>query len=91
MRFVYHHLTKPGEIDTSPFRSVKPGGSSAVIDEEPRPGSSAAETVTENRGGRGMPQEILIKELTSAGFQVVKILNDWPNHSYCVVFRRRAS
>jgi hypothetical protein len=37
-----------------------------------------------------MPQEILIEELTSAGFQVVKVLDDWPNHSYCVVFRRPA-
>jgi ubiquinone/menaquinone biosynthesis C-methylase UbiE len=88
MRFVYHHLTKPAEIGTSLFRSLKPGGLLAVIDEEPRPGSSAVEGVPENRGGHGMPQKILIEELTSAGFQVVKVLDDWPNHSYCVVFRR---
>jgi hypothetical protein len=31
---------------------------------------------------------VLLEELTSVGFQVVKALDDWPNHSYCVVFRR---
>jgi predicted methyltransferase len=85
---VYHHLTKPAEIDMSLFRSVKPGGSLAVIGEEPRPGSSRVEGVPENRGGHGMPRKILIEELTPVGFQVVKVLDDWPNHSYCVVFRR---
>jgi ubiquinone/menaquinone biosynthesis C-methylase UbiE len=91
LRFVYHHLTKPAEIDASLFRSLKPGGLLAVIDEEPRAGSSAVEGVPKNRGGHGMPQKILTEELTSAGFQVVKALDDWPNHSYCIVFRRPAS
>jgi predicted methyltransferase len=42
MRLVYHHLTKPAEIDASLFRSLKPGGLLAVIDEEPPPGSSTS-------------------------------------------------
>ena len=42
----------------------------------------------ENRGGHGVPQIILIAELTAAGFQVVKIQNDWPADDYCVVFRK---
>jgi SAM-dependent methyltransferase len=88
MRFVYHHLTKPAEIDTSLFSSVKPGRMLAIIDEEPRPGTSRPEGVPESRGGHGMPRKILIEELTSVGFQVVKALDDWPNHSYCVEFRR---
>jgi ubiquinone/menaquinone biosynthesis C-methylase UbiE len=88
LRFVYHHLTKPIEIDKSLYRSLKPGGLLAVIDEEPPPGSSRPEGVPENRGGHGMPQKLLIEELTSAGFQFVKALDDWPNHSYCVVVRK---
>lgn len=68
MRFVYHHLTKPAEIDTSLFRSVKPGGMLAIIDEEPRSGTSRPAGVPENRGGHGMPRKILIEELTSVGF-----------------------
>jgi hypothetical protein len=88
MRFVYHHLTKPTEIDASLFCSLKPCGLLAVIDEEPPPESLRVEGVPENRRAYGMPQKILIEELTSAGFEVVKALDDWPNKSYCVVFRR---
>jgi len=88
MRSVYHHLTKPAEVDASLFRSLKPDGLLAVIDEEPRPGTKRVEGVPENRGGHGIPQKILIEELTAAGFQVVKSLDDWPSNLYCVVFRK---
>ena len=90
MRLVYHHLTKPAEIDASLFRSLKPGGLLAVIDQEPPPGSSKVNGVPENRSGHGMPEKILIEELTSAGFQVVKV-QDWPDNNYCVVFRKPGS
>jgi ubiquinone/menaquinone biosynthesis C-methylase UbiE len=88
MRLVYHHLTRPAEIDASLFRSLKTGGLLAVIDEEPRPGTKRVEGVPENRGGHGVPQKILIEELTSAGFQVVKSFDDWPDNHYCVIFRK---
>jgi len=88
MRRVYHHLTKPAEIDASLFRSLKPGGLLAVIDEEPAPGTSVPEGVPKNRGGHGMPKQLLIDELTAAGFQVVETPNYWHNRDYCVVFRK---
>jgi len=88
MRLVYHHLTKPAEIDASLLRSLKPGGMLAVIDQEPKAGSKAVEGVPENRGGHGIPEKILIEELTAAGFQLVKALDDWPDHHYCVIFRK---
>lgn len=88
MRLVYHHLTKPAEIDASLFRSLKPGGLLAVIDEEPSPGSTRVAGVPENRVGHGIPQKILIAELTSAGFQVAKTLDGWPDNDYCVIFRK---
>jgi len=92
MRLVYHHLTKPTEIDASIFRSLKPGGRLAVIDENPRKDSTIPEGVPKNRGGHGIPQEILISEVTAAGFQVETIDNHWPadafHQLYCVVFRR---
>jgi len=88
MRLVYHHLTKPAEMDASLFRSLKPGGLLAVIDEEPGAGSKPAEGVPENRGGHGMPKKLLIQELTAAGLQVVQVLTDWGNQGYCAIFRK---
>ncbi|HTQ56150.1 MAG TPA: methyltransferase domain-containing protein [Bryobacteraceae bacterium] len=90
MRLVYHHFVKPAEMDASLFRSLKPGGRLAVIDEEPKPGSSRVAGVPENRGGHGVPQKILIAELTAAGFEVAKISDDWSDGDYCVVFRKPA-
>ena len=94
MRLVYHHLTKPAEVDASLLRSLKPGGLLAVLDEEPAPGSSIPDGVPKNRVGHGVPQKILIEELTAAGFQVVTTRDDWPgahdsyHPTYCVVFRK---
>ena len=93
MRLVYHHLTKPAEIDASLFQSLKPGGQLAVIDEDPRDGSAVPEGVPKNRGGHGVPQKILIRELESAGFKIQSVHNDWPSRDefhkiYCAVFRK---
>ncbi len=95
MRLVYHHFTKPAEIDASLFRALKPSGLLAVIDEEPRSGSTIPAGVPKNRGGHGVPQKILIDELTAAGFQVVTTRDDWrtddsTRQAYCVVFRKPA-
>jgi ubiquinone/menaquinone biosynthesis C-methylase UbiE len=93
MRLVYHHFTKPADIDASLFRSLKPRGRLAVIDEEPRKGSTVPDGVPRNRIGHGVPQTILINELLSAGFEVESIINDWPHDEYhqlyCVVFRKK--
>jgi predicted methyltransferase len=94
MRLVYHHLTKPAEVDASLFRSLKPGGLLGVLDEEPAPGSSIPEGVPKNRIGHGVPEKIVIDELTAAGFKVVSTRDDWPgghdsyHPTYCVVFRK---
>ena len=88
MRLVYHHITKPAEIDANLLRSLRPGGLLAVIDEEPQPGTKPPEGVPENRVGHGVPQMIVIEELTAAGFQVVKTIDDWPDKHYCVIFRK---
>jgi predicted methyltransferase len=93
MRLVYHHLTKPADIDASLFRSLKPGGLLAIIDEEPVSGTSIPKGVPKNRGGHGVPQKVIIGELTAAGFQFVTARDDWPSHdaihhTYCAVFRR---
>jgi ubiquinone/menaquinone biosynthesis C-methylase UbiE len=89
LRRVYHHLTKPVEFDANLVRSLKPGGRLAIIDFAPRAGLEPVEGVPSNRGGHGIPQKIVIEELSAAGLQVEKIVNDWPENSYCVLFVKR--
>jgi len=89
LRHVYHHLTKPAEFDANLVRSLKPGGRLAIIDFPARAGLDPVEGVPSNRGGHGIPQKVVVKELTAAGLQVEKIVNDWPDNDYCVLFVKR--
>ena len=89
LRHVYHHLTKPAEFDAKLVQSLKPGGRLAIIDFPPRSGLDPVEGVPSNRGGHGIPQKIVIEELTAAGLQMEKVVNDWPDNDYCVVFVKK--
>ena len=89
LRRVYHHLTKPAEFDANIVRSLKPGGWLAIIDFTPRSGLEPVEGVPSNRGGHGVPQKIMIEELTAAGLQMRKTVNDWPDDDYCVFFVKK--
>jgi predicted methyltransferase len=89
LRRVYHHLTKPVEFDANLVRSLKPGGRLAIIDFPPRAGLEPVEGVPSNRGGHGIPQKIVIEELSAAGLKVEKIVDDWPEDDYCVLFVKR--
>lgn len=89
LRRVYHHLTKPAEFDANLVRSLKPGGLLAIIDFPPRKGLDPVEGVPSNRGGHGIPQKIVIEELTAAGLQLETTVNDWPDDSYCVLFVKK--
>lgn len=89
LRRVYHHLTKPAEFDANLVRSLKPGGRLAIIDFPPRAGLDPVEGVPSNRGGHGIPQKIVIEELTAAGLQMEKVVNDWPDDDYCVLFLKK--
>jgi SAM-dependent methyltransferase len=89
LRRVYHHLTRPAEFDANLVRSLKPGGRLAIIDFPPRSGLDPVEGVPANRGGHGIPQKIVIEELTAAGLQVEKVVDDWPNDDYCVLFVKK--
>jgi len=89
LRHVYHHLTKPAEFDAGLVRSLKSGGRLAIIDFPPRAGLEPVEGVPSNRGGHGIPKRIVIEEMTAAGLKVEKIVDDWPDDSYCVLFVKR--
>ena len=86
LRHVYHHLTQPTEFDESLARSLKPGGRLAIIDFPPEANSEPVPGVPKNRGGHGVPQKIMVDELTSAGLQVEKTINDWSGRDYCIIF-----
>ena len=93
MRFVYHHFTHPVEIDASLLGALKPGGRLAVIDFRPTRILSVLRPVNgvpSNRGGHGIPKQVLIDELTGAGFALAATPPDWPGPGYCVVFRKPA-
>jgi predicted methyltransferase len=91
MRRVYHHFTEPEKEDASLFQSLKPGGLLAVIDFQPGEGpgdSKLPKGVPKNRGGHGVPKQLLIDELTAAGFKIVAAPTDWTAPDYCVIFKK---
>jgi ubiquinone/menaquinone biosynthesis C-methylase UbiE len=89
LRHVYHHLTKPAQFDAGLVRSLKSGARLAIIDFAPRAGLEPVEGVPSNRGGHGIPEKIVIEELTAAGLKVEETVEDWPENDYCVVFAKR--
>jgi ubiquinone/menaquinone biosynthesis C-methylase UbiE len=86
LRHVYHHITQPQEFDKNLVRSLKPGARLAIIDFPPDNNLAPVEGVPENRGGHGIPQKVMVDELTAAGLQLEKVVNDWSGRDYCVIF-----
>lgn len=84
LRRVYHHVTDPSGINASLLRSLRPGGVLAVIDFPP--------PFFFSRGSFGVPAKTVIDEVTSRGFELLRLIDDWPGRgplqSYCVVFRK---
>jgi ubiquinone/menaquinone biosynthesis C-methylase UbiE len=89
-RVVYHHLTEPAAINADIFRALRPGGRLVIIDFEPggimnwigRPETS------ERHGGHGTPKETVVREVTAAGFQLLRGPESWRGRTYAVLFRR---
>lgn len=82
LRLVYHRLRdeRPG-IARGLFTDVQPGGRLAVIDFD-------AGTPAFQGGGHGIAREVVAEDFTRAGFEQIKLSDDWPNGAYCIVFRR---
>jgi predicted methyltransferase len=89
-RLVYHHLTDPAAINADILRALRPGGHMLIIDFEPggimnwigRP-----ETATRH-GGHGTPKGTVVRDVTAAGFQLVRGPEAWRGRIYGVLFRR---
>jgi ubiquinone/menaquinone biosynthesis C-methylase UbiE len=76
MREVYHHLTDAAAINASIGRALKPDGVLMVIDFLP------------GNEGHGITREKLIEDVTRAGFEPIRTIDDWQFRSYCVLFRK---
>jgi ubiquinone/menaquinone biosynthesis C-methylase UbiE len=91
LRHVYHHLTQPQEFDRNLVRSLKPGAYLAIIDFPPSLNLEPVEGVPKNRGGHGIPEKVMVEELTTAGLQVEKVIDDWSAQDYCVIFVKHSN
>jgi SAM-dependent methyltransferase len=93
IRDAYHHFTEPAALITSLAAALKPGGRLAVIDFPPRPNTEVPSGVPANRGGHGVPPEVVEREV-GAALMHVRTLPAWspasePASLFLVLFRKR--
>ena len=91
LRGVYHHLTDPAPIGRSLHRALEPGGRLVIIDFEASwffTLLAPVEGVPANRGGHGVPPDVVVEELTAAGFELERRIDDWGFGDYALVFRK---
>ena len=88
LRRVYHHITAPEAFDKNLLRTLKSGARLAIIDFAPDNSLPPVEGVPANRGGHGIPQQIMVEELTAAGFHAEKTIDHWSGNDYCVIFTK---
>jgi ubiquinone/menaquinone biosynthesis C-methylase UbiE len=89
-RAVYHHLTDPAAINADIHRALRPGGRLLIIDFEPggiMNWISRPETA-DRHGGHGTPKETVVREVTTAGFQLMRGPASWRGRTYGVLFQR---
>jgi len=89
LRMVYHHFTDPARMRASLRSALRRGGPLVVIDTEPQKNWRHLEGVPD-RGGHGIKEQALVREMTADGFEVVARHEDWAGDGdrYCVIFRR---
>ena len=92
IRDAYHHLTEPEKIVASMAAALKPGGRLAVIDFPPRANSEVPTGVAANRGGHGVPPEVVEREI-GAVLKHVQTIPKWmpasePASLFLVLFQK---
>jgi SAM-dependent methyltransferase len=92
VRDAYHHFTQPDEMIRSLVASLKPGGRLAIIDFPPREKTEVPAGVRANRGGHGVPPEVVQAEV-GAALTHVRTIAKWapdsqPASLFLVLFRK---
>ena len=92
VRDAYHHFTQPDEMIRSLAASLKPGGRLAIIDFPPRANSEVPSGVRANRGGHGVPSEVVQAEV-GAALKHMRTISAWapksePASLFLVLFRK---
>jgi ubiquinone/menaquinone biosynthesis C-methylase UbiE len=92
IRDAYHHFTQPEDMVRSFTASLKRGGRLAVVDFPPRPNSEVPAGVPSNRGGHGVPPEVVQREV-GAALTYVRTIPMWSPNSepaalYLALFRK---
>jgi precorrin-6B methylase 2 len=93
IRDAYHHFTDPAALIGSLAASLKPGGRLAVIDFPPRPNTEIPVGVPANRGGHGVPPEVVQREV-GAVLTHVRTIATWspasePASLFLLLFRKQ--
>jgi ubiquinone/menaquinone biosynthesis C-methylase UbiE len=78
LRHVYHHVGAVEAFNNSLNAALKPGGRLAIIDFVPKAGSKQQPGVPANRGGHGIPIDVLIDEIKATGLNHVRTIEKWP-------------
>lgn len=90
LRGAYHHLTQPAEMNRSLSEALRPGGLLAIIDFPPRwiLSLSKPKGIPSDRQGHGIHEDLVIREITEAGFRFLQKARDWPGYTYCLLFQK---
>jgi tRNA A58 N-methylase Trm61 len=89
LRMVYHHFSDPARMRASLRAALRPEAPLVIVDTEPQQNWRKLEGVPE-RGGHGIREKDLVREMIADGFELVARHTGWNGHAdrYCVVFRR---
>ncbi len=80
LRHVYHHFDEPEAMRLSLLRSLKPGGSIAIVDFSPDKNLSN-NNVPSFRKGHGVEGEEIVQAMKESGFSFLKRIDRWEDRS----------